>query len=184
VPRSVISAPFSQAVRKEGLERVFKPVKLEYMARDVLSAGKRQRLRPLLRLLASLAPYCNRTATGLVQASTQRTKVVSTFAENPKKGRITGRTGTDCNGRHRIVALEKVAGSIPVGHPLFCRQVAALYLAAHDVSLECFCVLAYSPDRRVRPRLRGRSGRLRRFVARSRKRTRTPPAVSSRAERR
>ena len=24
---------------------------------------------------------------------------------------------TDCNGRHRIVALEEVAGSRPVGHP-------------------------------------------------------------------
>ena len=36
-----------------------------------------------LPLLAGLSPYCNRTATGLVQASTQRTKVVSNIAENP-----------------------------------------------------------------------------------------------------
>jgi hypothetical protein len=31
---------------------------------------------------------------------------------------ITGHTRTGCNRRHRIVALEEVAGSSPVGHPL------------------------------------------------------------------
>src|SRR3712207_6362602 len=34
---------------------------------------------------------------------------------------ITGHTRTGCNGRHRIVALEEVAGSSPVGHLLSCR---------------------------------------------------------------
>jgi len=36
-----------------------------------------------LRLLGGLAPYCNRTATGLVQASTQRTNVGREIAEKP-----------------------------------------------------------------------------------------------------
>ena len=75
-----------------------------------------------LPLLAGLSPYCNRTATGLVQASTQRTKVVSNIAENPinKPNIRTHQDGlvrvtSDCGYR------EKVAGSSPVGHPLCCR---------------------------------------------------------------
>jgi hypothetical protein len=36
--------------------------------------------------------------------------------------RKAGHARTGCNGRHRIVALEKVAGSNPVGHPLICRK--------------------------------------------------------------
>jgi hypothetical protein len=65
--------------------------------------------------------YCNRTATELVQASTQRTEVVSRIAKNPLNKPSYRSTRTDWNQLHRIVALEKVAGSIPVGHPLICR---------------------------------------------------------------
>jgi hypothetical protein len=35
--------------------------------------------------------------------------------KTPQLSRISGRTGTHCNERHRIVAQEKVAGSSPVG---------------------------------------------------------------------
>jgi hypothetical protein len=39
------------------------------------------------------------------------------IAETPINGLNSTRIRTDCNGSHRIVALEKVAGSSPVGHP-------------------------------------------------------------------
>jgi hypothetical protein len=45
--------------------------------------------------------------------------------ENGLSKRILQRWATSRNRSWRIVALEKVAGSIPVGHPTICRQSAA-----------------------------------------------------------
>jgi hypothetical protein len=81
--------------------------------------------------------YCNRTATGLVQASTQRTYMFCKTAENPINKPKTGHARTGCNGRHRIVALEAVAGSSPVGHPMICVQLRnQVSHSAHSLLLD------------------------------------------------
>jgi hypothetical protein len=45
--------------------------------------------------------------------------------ENGLSKLILQHSATPGNRSQRIVALEKVAGSSPVGHPLFCREIAA-----------------------------------------------------------
>jgi hypothetical protein len=70
--------------------------------------------------------YCNRTATGLVQASTQRTNAFREIAENPVNEPnnrthqdALERTTSDCGTK------EEVAGSSPVGHPPLGAMVLA-----------------------------------------------------------
>jgi hypothetical protein len=45
-------------------------------------------------------------------------KYSSESLKDPLNKPKTGRTRTGCDSLHRIVALEKVPGSIPVGHPV------------------------------------------------------------------
>jgi hypothetical protein len=62
-------------------------------------------------------PARERTATGLVQASTQRTVRCFDFTKSLQMSGLHGHIRAYRTTRTRIVALEEVAGSIPVGHP-------------------------------------------------------------------
>jgi hypothetical protein len=52
----------------------------------------------------------------------QRTNMVAWTAVKSLHKPNHGRNRTDCNGLHRIVALEKVTGSISAGHPRIYRK--------------------------------------------------------------
>jgi hypothetical protein len=89
----------------------------------------------------------NCTATRTVRAGTQRTIRSHDFTKYLQISGLYGHIRTHWNYLPRIVALEKVAGSSPVGHPMFCRIDAqpgvfmALRRSAHPCSLAFASIL-------------------------------------------